>query len=420
MVAKALAARLPFHYGWAIAVNGLIILFACLGLGRMALGRLLPSMGDDLGLGYGQMGSISTGNFVGYLLAVAMAPALIGRLGCRKTIVLGLLLIAISTAAMSQITGFAPAVLLYLLTGCGSGLANIPAMALMAHWFLARFRGRAMGITVIGSGFAIMLAGLAVPAINTTYGVDGWRYGWAGIGLLTGFIAAISWMVLRDNPRDLGLSCVGEVGASSSSGFPPMPTGEIVVDTTTIAHNRKVLVHLGLIYSAFGATYITYGTFIVTTLIKEHGFSEGVAGNLWFWIGFGSLFSGLVFPPLSDRLGRKNGLILVFGLQTVAYALAGAGSGGVALYMSIGLYGVAVFSIPAIMSAMVGDYLGAKGAAAGISFITFFFAAGQIAGPASAGIAADLVGHFGPVYIGCALITVVAAFGCFWLKPSKY
>jgi MFS family permease len=409
MAARALASILPFHYGWAIALNSMLVTFSCLGLGRLALGMLLPSMGDDLGLSYSQMGYISTGNFIGYLLAVAAAPSLIGKMGCRKTIVLGLLTIGASTAAMSQISIFAPAIFLYLLTGFGSGLANIPAMALLAHWFLARFRGRAMGIAVIGSGFAIMLAGLSVPEINLAYGAQGWRYGWLGIGLLSVLVALVNWLLIRDYPADLGILSIGESKPNQST-----PIAKTTEDT--VAHHRKLLVHVGLIYLAFGATYITYGTFIVTTLIKEHGFSETVAGNLWFWIGFGSLFSGLVFAPLSDRLGRKKGLILVYGVQTIAYALAGFGSGGIALYISIGLYGMAVFSIPAIISAMVGDYLGAKGAAAGISFITFFFAAGQIAGPASAGIAADMVGSFGPVYGFCALVTTLAIFGCLLLK----
>jgi len=412
VAARTLAAKLPFHYGWAIAFNVMLAIFSCLGLGRLALGMLLPSMGDDLGLNYSQMGYISTGNFIGYLMAVAAAPMMIGRFGCRKTVVVGLLVIGASTAAMSQIQIFAPAVVLYVLTGFGSGLANIGSMALLAHWFMARFRGRAMGIAVAGSGFAIMLAGVMVPEINITYGADGWRYGWAGIGLLSSLIALLSWFVMRDNPDELGILCVGQTEK-------PEPISAAKASTETVSHHRKLLIHIGLIYMAFGATYITYGTFIVTTLIKEHGFSENVAGNLWFWIGFGSLFSGLVFAPLSDRLGRKNGLILVYAVQTVAYALAGFGSGGIALYFSIGLYGIAVFSIPAIVSAMVGDYLGAKGAAAGLAFITFFFAAGQIAGPASAGMAADMLGSFGPVYGICALITALAILGCLLLKSPK-
>ncbi|NIS74808.1 MAG: YbfB/YjiJ family MFS transporter, partial [Deltaproteobacteria bacterium] len=60
--------------------------FACLGLARFAYSMLLPSMGEALNLAYDQMGFISTGNFAGYLVSVAMAPFFIRWFGGRKTI----------------------------------------------------------------------------------------------------------------------------------------------------------------------------------------------------------------------------------------------------------------------------------------------------------------------------------------------
>ncbi len=47
-----------------------MVIIACLGFGRFALGMLLPSMGTSLSLDYAEMGAVSTGNFLGYLLAV--------------------------------------------------------------------------------------------------------------------------------------------------------------------------------------------------------------------------------------------------------------------------------------------------------------------------------------------------------------
>ncbi|MCW9034694.1 MAG: MFS transporter [Rhodospirillales bacterium] len=412
MIAKNLAERLPFHYGWVIAATAVTVIFSCLGMARLGLGMLLPSMGDDLSLSYSQMGYISTGNFVGYLIAVASAPYLMGKLGTRKTIVLGLLLIALTTMVMSQMQGFLAAIVVYIITGLGSGFANIPVMALLAHWFLSRYRGRAAGLAVTGSGFAIMLAGVVVPEINQTFGASGWRIGWGGIGALSALIALISWITIRDTPKEVGLLAVGEVKVSNPNLGP----------TPNIAQPKifnGLMVHVGLIYFAFGATYITYSTFIVTTLIKEFGFSEDVAGGFWFWIGFLSLFSGLIFGPLSDRLSRKAAIAIVYGLQTAAYALAAVATSGWALYLSVGLYGIAVFSIPAIISAMMGDYLGPRRAAAGLSFITFFFAAGQVIGPASAGIAADILGSFTPAYGFSALVTGLAVIATLLLRTSK-
>ena len=73
----------PVHYGWlVVAARGLGI-FACIGLARFALGMLLPAMGADLHLSYGQMGTVSTANFLGYLAGIVVAAPLVRRVGAR-------------------------------------------------------------------------------------------------------------------------------------------------------------------------------------------------------------------------------------------------------------------------------------------------------------------------------------------------
>jgi MFS family permease len=163
-----------------------------------------------------------------------------------------------------------------------------------------------------------------------------------------------------------------------------------------------------------------YGTFIVTTMVREYGFSEIKAGMYWSWAGFFSLFSGVVFGALSDRIGRKHGLALVFAVQTAAYLLAGLKPGSMGLIISIALYGSAVFAIPAIMAAAVGDYLGLSRAAGAFATITIFFAAGQTVGPALAGMIAKNFGGFTNAYLLAALVTAVAAICALFLpKPER-
>lgn len=147
---------------------------------------------------------------------------------------------------------------------------------------------------------------------------------------------------------------------------------------------------------------------MVTSMVEEHGFSEATAGQFWSWVGFFGLFSGVLFGTLSDRIGRKRGLMAVFFVQTMAYLLVGSGWGGWTLWMSVVFYGIAAFAIPAIMTAAVSDYLGIVRAAAGFSLITFFFAGGQTVGPAVAGLIAETYGSFSPAFLLSALVTTVA------------
>jgi len=179
------------------------------------------------------------------------------------------------------------------------------------------------------------------------------------------------------------------------------------------------MVGLGILYLIFGATYMIYGTLIVTTMVVEFGFAEAKAGMYWSWVGFFALFSGVLFGVLSDRIGRKGGLMAVFGVQTAAYLLAGSGLGSVALILSVVLYGLAVFSIPTIMAAAVGDYLGLSRAAAAFSLITLFFAVGQTIGPAAAGVIADASGTFTTSFIASGVLTGLAILlAAFLPKPG--
>jgi MFS family permease len=168
----------------------------------------------------------------------------------------------------------------------------------------------------------------------------------------------------------------------------------------------------------FGLTYIIYGTFVVTTMVDEFGFGQGAAGRFWAWVGFFSLFSGTLAGKLSDLRGRRLGLAAAFAMQTAAYLLAGLGKSPLPLYLSVGLYGLSAWSVPAVMTALVADRLGPERTAGGFAFITFFLAAGQVAGPALAGVMADALGGFRPAYTLSALITALAVYLAMRLPPA--
>ncbi|MEE4252932.1 MAG: MFS transporter [Desulfuromusa sp.] len=390
--------KLPFHYGWLIVITGILTLFSCLGLARFAFGVLIPNMREGLGLAYDQMGYLGTGNFVGYLFSVAITPAVLRMLRPRITMSLGLLLIAISLAAMSQSDSFWQLLILYGLAGAGSGLANISTMVLIAHWFRREKRGLAAGLMVFGNGLGIIFSGLLIPLLNQIYGHNGWRISWLLLAGMTISISMLTALLVRNEPEALGLEPVG-----AKTPFTEAEMGSSVSDK-----GGRVLFSLGLLYLAFGATYMVYGTFVVTSMVEEYGFTEVAAGQFWSWVGFFSLFSGIIFGTLSDKIGRKGGLMVVFSVQTLAYLLAGSGLGTSALLLSVFLYGIAAWAVPAIMTASVGDYLGITRAAAGFSFITFFFAAGQTIGPAFAGLIAEHFGSFAPAFLFSAFITATA------------
>jgi MFS family permease len=391
------------HYGWVIAATGVLVLFSCIGLARFGFTVLIPGMQAGLQFGYQHLGYIGTSNFVGYLVAVFFAPALIKRFRPRAMIVAGLLVIGCSMVGIGRGEGFYGVCLLYTLTGLGTGLANIPMMTLTAQWFDKTRRGKAAGLVICGNGLGIIFVGFIIPLGNHFFGADGWRTSWTTLGIISLVIAVCAGLLLRNDPLEMGLKPVGraEVGEVTST----------IARSTAGGENHRFLLIIGILYLIFGATFMIYGTFIVTTMINDYRLDERTAGMYWSWVGFFSFFSGIAFGTLSDKIGRKYGLMAVFAVQTASYLLVGLKLGDGALVASIILYGLAVFAAPAIVTAAIGDQYHPSRVARAFSNVTFFFALGQTIGPALAGYIGGEAESFATAYLVAALLTALAGLG---------
>lgn len=411
--------KLPFHYGIIIIATGTLCIAAALGFGRFGLGMLLPSMGKALNWNKFEMGCISAGNFTGYLLAVLFCGVIVKKIGSRNLIFIALLTSGISMLALSVSNEFIYAIVLYSITGAGSGAANVPIMALTASWFTDRIRGKAAGYIVIGSGFAIVFSGFIIPFVNKNFIENGWRINWQILGVIVILIGIVSRIIIRDKPEMLGLKPM------DSNKYKSLPQKTSVENKKNFCQNKIIniyksvtIYHLALLYFIFGLTYSIYATFIVTVMVEEHNFTEYIAGQFWAITGFLSLFSGPVFGILSDRAGRRTAFIFVFFIQTLSYISAAAATNNLLLYLSVFCFGITAWSIPCIMSAAVSDYIGTEKMAAAFGFITFIFGIGQITGPALAGFYADKTGTMSGIFYFSSLLTAIA--GIFaWKLKSK-
>ena len=137
------------HYGWHIVWTGTFCLFACLGLGRFALGMILPAMGRSLHLSYSQMGLIGTVNFAGYLVAVLFCGPLADRFGYRRLIVTALAATGLTNQVWiiisSVIVSFVA--ILFFARTIGEFILHHPAVKILALSFLIT-----IGVTIFMEG----------------------------------------------------------------------------------------------------------------------------------------------------------------------------------------------------------------------------------------------------------------------------
>ena len=402
------------HYGWVIVLTGILTIVAVLGLGRFSLGMLLPSMGNDLGLGYSRMGFIGTGNFLGYLLGVLVSSRLVRRFDYRRVISGGIFLVGGTMILVGGANGFWLVLIAFFFTGIGSGLANVPVMGLVSQWFGSTLRGRAAGLMVSGIGMGIMITGIVIPAINGWAGNEqGWRTNWVVLGGVVLTVAVFCSLLIRNRPEELGLQLVERAGREVNKK-PAKHTA-----AKPYSAEKNTLFHLGSVYFCFGFSVVIYVTFVVTSLINQYGFSEAVAGRFWVWFGLLGIFSGPIFGSLSDHAGRPRTLALVYSLQGVSLLLLAMNPFPGSIYCSIALFALCAWSVPSIMAAAIGDYLGPLKAAAGFATLTLFFSIGQIAGPALAGIMAESSGDFSQAYLLAGVLMAGGALSSLFLPKMK-
>jgi nitrate/nitrite transporter NarK len=290
-------------------------------------------------------------------------------------------------------------------------------MALASAWFAMKRRGFATGIVSGGIGAGTLISGLLVPPILVAYGGEGWRYAWYILGAIALVIAAVVYSFLRSRPEDKGLL---PVGADEKDAPPPSPGGPKVTSLQWSAvYGMPSLWYLGLVYSFYGFSYIIYMTFFAAYLVKEIGLTQAYAGSLWALVGGLSTFCGIIWGHISDRLGRSRGAALaylVLGLSYIVYALIKTEFG---FYLSAVVFGITAWSVPTIMAAAAGDFVGPRLAPAGLGFITLFFGIGQALGPALGGYLADISRSFTVPFLIAGAVSLVGMVASLKLKKPS-
>ena len=406
------------HYGWIVIFMGLLTTIASHGFGRMSYTIILPAMKDGLQFNYTQLGLLGTGNFLGYLTMAIIGGFLASRFGTRLVITLAVILMGLTMILTGLAQSFGFAFIMRLLTGLGSGAAFVPAMALGSAWFAMKNRGFATGIVSAGIGIGTLISGLVVPPILSAFGPNGWRFSWYILGGAVLVVSGFVYVFIRSRPEEKGLQ---QVGAEKTERISPLPSDAKTTSSLqwTSVFKMASVWYLGVVYFFYGLSYIIYMVFFAAFLVKEMGLTQQWAGGLWALVGGLSIFCGVIWGGISDRLGRNRGAALaylVLGLSYIIYALIKVKFG---FYLSAVLFGLTAWSIPTIMAAAAGDYVGARLAPAGLGFITLFFGIGQALGPALGGYLADTTASFTVPFLVAGGISFLGMIFSFYLKRPQ-
>lgn len=401
------------HYGYVVAVLGLLALLGAQGLGRFAYPLLLPAMREGLDLSYAQTGVLAGVNSGGYLVVSVFAGFVGARYGPRRVVSAALALTGAAMLALAVAPDFLVALLAQFVMGIAMAFATVPVMGMCSAWFAPSRRGMATGIVATGSGMGLIVTGAVVPLIYAAHSADWWRFAWGYFGLIVFALTVITALLLRDRPRP-GQPRVGE---RAPAVLPP-PSGKPALFTPEVW--RKPLVwYLALLSGINTFAYVGFATFFAAYLINERGVDPAVTGALWGAAGVMALFSGVVWGVLSDRASRKAALALIFVVQIACFTIFTFWPSFIGYLIAALLYGLIARANFAVSAAACGDIVGPALAPAAFGINAIGASVGLVVGPVVSGPLADVTGSFQSVFLMGAATAALGTLATLPLRMPK-
>jgi len=278
-------------------------------------------LAQDYGISKIQLGWVFSAFLLGYAAFQIPAGWVVGKLGPRKTLTLGLIwwsVLSVVTALVPPTMGGALWVLIAVrfILGMGEAVAYPSSNQFIAAWFPSHERGKANGWVFGGVGFGSGTAPPLVAAIIAFYGWHEVFYISAAIGLV---IAAIWYKLARDTPAEHP-SVTAEEKAHILAGMPVKVEGVMPpVPWRKIFTSRDVW-GVTLAYVAFGYVAFIFHTWFFIYLKDGRGLdlkSSALLGTLPF-IAMTSccLLGGVISDWLVKHKGQYVGRSL-FGAFTL-------------------------------------------------------------------------------------------------------
>jgi MFS family permease len=338
----------------------------------------------------------------------------IDRLGARKCIFAGLIIIGGSFFLLSQVHSLIPfyAIFLLMALGNGLGIGNAEFVA-ASNWFKKR---RSFALGIVSSGFAF--SGLMTPVIIYLIHTFGWRHALMIIGLGSLAIGLPLAYIIKqrhehhesvlDNreAEELGYLNVDINGSSEYSA----PETDHALEGMSIRECLKTRVFWVIIaYSLFvGFCHSAISVLSIPALISNH-ISTGLAGwTVTGMMGF-SLIGRLGFSYLGDLYDKRKLLAIAATLQAIGCLIFSQIHAPWMILLFVVFYGPGFGAHAPLLPAIQADVFGLKNFATIRGLSVIGFAIPGVIAPYFAGWTYDLTKSYNPAFILYGVICLFAA-----------
>jgi cyanate permease len=316
-----------------------------------------------------------------YVAAAVPSGLLIDRIGPKRALAIGALIIALSAYLRTYAEGFWTLFAAVALFGLGGPIISIGLPKLVVDWFSGPSRGLASGIYITGPALGSVLVLSATHAIFLPL-TGSWRMTLALYALIA-LLVAILWIVVgRDSPQ--GAS--DRTKSVTAGGY------------REVIYQPAVWVVIAIGFSAFLAGHGLRSW--LPQVLEARGMSPTASGLLASLPAITGVFGSILILGLASRGGAGNrrratmALLVVTGLSIAAINFVD----GWPLVLAVAVEGFCAAAIQPLMLNILMEMpsVGPRrmGTAAGI-----FFSVGEVGGtlgPVVLGLLADLTGSFTP------------------------
>ncbi|MFN8146408.1 MAG: MFS transporter [Candidatus Nanopelagicales bacterium] len=343
----------------------------CVALGFGIVAPAIPIFAQEFHVSAFWASSVISAFALMRLVGALPAGWLVDRTGERTTLIVGLTIVAVSSALAGFSTSFVQLVVLRGIGGLGSAMFTVSALALLLRVAAPEQRGRAAAVWqggfllggIVGPFFGGLVLGISIRLPFFVYA--------ATLGAAVVVVAVtMSHTHLLDAPEKKAKA------ARESAHW-----SQLRQALRDRAYVTALSVNLGNGFASFGLRSAIIPLFVVNALHLSPA-----------WVGYGAFASALVQAPLlfvagpaTDTRGRRFALMLGTGITATGFLLLAARESLPWFLVSMAIFGAGAAFLGSGPAAVVGDITGGRREGPIVATFQMMSDVGAVAGPLLAG-----------------------------------
>ncbi|EXI61565.1 MFS transporter [Mannheimia granulomatis] len=399
------------------------------GFDLMALAFTAKSIREELQLDGAQIGTLMSAGLFGMAVGSLCLSPLADKFGRRPLLLIGT---ALATLGMLM-TYFANSIfeigLWRVVTGLGVASILTGTNVLVSEYSSNKWRGLAIAIYASGFGIGAMLGGLSAVLLQDIYG---WRAVFLVGAILTGSVFLLLFFVLPESvefliskrPKNaqarlnqiaikLGLGEGWELPEVEFKG-----KNKVAITRLFESEYRRNTLLIWLAFIAISASFYFISSW-TPALLEEAGMAKTQSQTVGMAISVGGTIGSLIFGFLVSRFAAKH-ILQLFSLCSAATVVAFVFSSslGLAIALAIlvgGLINGCITGLYTINPTLYASDFRSTGVGTAIGVGRL----GSIVSPTLAGVLLDSGWKKNELYLGAAIVLMLAACTVHFLKQKK-